>query len=65
MWRLLGSYNEDEARASADICLLEMIKSGTTSFVETLILSRYGLDGLTDAVVESGMRGVLANQSWI
>ncbi|MCK5128811.1 MAG: amidohydrolase [Clostridiales bacterium] len=60
IWRLMGSYNEEEARVSADICLLEMIKSGTTTFVETLLLSRYGLDGITDAVIESGMRGVLA-----
>ena len=40
IWRLMGSYNHDEARASTDICLLEMIKSGTTTFVETLLLSR-------------------------
>ncbi len=60
IWRLMGSYNHDEARASTDICLLEMIKSGTTTFVETLLLSRYGLDGITDAVIQSGMRGVLA-----
>ncbi len=60
IWKLMGSYNEDEAKASTDLCLLEMIKSGTTTFVETLLLSRYGLDGITDAVVQSGMRGVLA-----
>lgn len=60
MWRLMGSYNEEEARTSAEICLLEMIKSGTTTFAETLLLSRYGLNGITDAVVKSGMRGVLA-----
>lgn len=60
IWKLMGSYNHDEARASAELCLLEMIKSGTTTFVETLLLSRYGLDGITDAVVQSGMRGVLA-----
>ena len=60
IWKLMGSYNEAEAKASTDLCLLEMIKSGTTTFVETLLLSRYGLDGITDAVVQSGMRGVLA-----
>ncbi len=60
VWRLMGSYNEEEARASADLCLLEMIKSGTTTFAETLLHARYGLDGITEAVVRSGMRGVLA-----
>ena len=60
IWQLMGSYNEEEARTSADICLLEMLKSGTTTFAETLLLSRYGLDGITDAVIDSGIRGILA-----
>jgi cytosine/adenosine deaminase-related metal-dependent hydrolase len=60
MWRLMGSYSEAEARVSAELCLLEMVKSGTTTFAETLLLSRYGLAGITDAVVQSGMRGMLA-----
>ena len=60
IWRLMGSYSEEEARASAELCLLEMIKSGTTTFVETLLHARYGLNGITEAVVQSGMRGVLA-----
>jgi cytosine/adenosine deaminase-related metal-dependent hydrolase len=60
MWRLMGSYTEEEALVSAKLCLLEMIKSGTTTFAETLLLSRYGLPGITDAVVQSGMRGALA-----
>ncbi len=60
IWRLMGSYTEEEAKASADLCLLEMIKSGTTTFAETLLHARYGLDGITDSVVQSGMRGVLA-----
>ncbi len=60
IWRLMGHYDGNDARISADICLLEMIKSGTTTFAETLLLSRYGLDGITQAVVDSGMRGILA-----
>jgi cytosine/adenosine deaminase-related metal-dependent hydrolase len=60
IWRLMGSYTEQEAKASTDLCLLEMIQSGTTTFAETLLHARYGLDGITDSVVQSGMRGVLA-----
>jgi cytosine/adenosine deaminase-related metal-dependent hydrolase len=56
----MGRYSEDQALVSTELCILEMIKSGTTSFVETLLLSRYGLDGITQAVIDSGMRGVLA-----
>jgi cytosine/adenosine deaminase-related metal-dependent hydrolase len=60
IWRLMGNYDEKDACASANICMLEMLKSGTTTFAETLLLSRYGLDGITKAVVDSGMRGMLA-----
>lgn len=60
VWQLMGHYNEDEAFVSAQLCMLEMVKSGTTTFAETLLHSRYGLDGMTRATVESGMRGILA-----
>ncbi len=60
IWRLMGDYDENDARISTNICLLEMIKSGTTTFAETLLLSRYGMDSITQAVLDSGMRGMLA-----
>ena len=60
IWQLMGHYDENDARISANICMLEMIKSGTTTFAETLLLSRYGMDSITQAVVDSGMRGMLA-----
>jgi cytosine/adenosine deaminase-related metal-dependent hydrolase len=59
VWRMQGDFNEEDSRISADLCILEMITSGTTTFAETLVLSRYGLQGTTQAVVDSGMRGVL------
>ncbi len=60
IWQLMGHYDENDARISANICMLEMIKSGTTTFAETLLLSRYGMDSITQAVIDSGMRGMLA-----
>lgn len=60
VWQLLGHYNEEDAYISTRLCLLEMLKSGTTTFAETLILGRYGLDGMTRATIDSGMRGILA-----
>ena len=36
-----------------------MIKSGTTAFLETLILGRHDLSSLVDVIAESGMRAVL------
>lgn len=60
VWVLQGNYTPYEGRVSAELCLLEMIKSGTTTFAETLLASRYGFDGIAAAVLKSGMRGALA-----
>jgi cytosine/adenosine deaminase-related metal-dependent hydrolase len=40
--------------------MLEMIKSGTTTFLESLLHSRYGFDGIAETVDRSGMRGILS-----
>jgi cytosine/adenosine deaminase-related metal-dependent hydrolase len=40
--------------------MLEMLKSGTTSFVGVDVVSRYGFDGIARSVAEAGMRGALA-----
>ena len=60
VWPLQGNYDEDDGRASAKLCMLEMIKSGTTSFVEVMLHTRYGFDGIAKSLEESGMRGFLA-----
>lgn len=56
---LQGSYTEADAAASARLAVLEMIKSGTTGFVECLLAERYGFDGIADACVDSGIRAAL------
>ena len=56
---LQGSYTEADAAASARLAVLEMIKSGTTSFVECLLAERYGFDGIAEACVDSGIRAAL------
>ncbi|MFV1989556.1 MAG: amidohydrolase family protein [Acidimicrobiales bacterium] len=56
---LQGSYTHDDARASASLCILEMLKSGTTGFVECLLAESYGVDGIAEVVVESGIRAAL------
>ncbi len=60
IWVLQGSYTEDDGRASASLCLLEMIKSGTTAFIECLLAEIYGFDGVAKTVVKSGMRAAIA-----
>ncbi len=56
---LQGSYDEADGRASASLCMLEMLKSGTTGFVECLLAENYGVDGIAEVAVESGIRAAL------
>lgn len=60
VWPLQGAFDAADGRASAELCMLEMLKSGTTCFLESLLHTRYGGDGVAEAVARSGMRGCLA-----
>jgi len=59
VWPLQGNFDAHDGRASAELCMFEMIKSGTTTFLESLLHSRYGLDGIAESIEQCGMRGVL------
>lgn len=52
-------YQEGDGELSAKLCALEMIKSGTTTFVESMILWRY-IEEMTRGVEASGIRGVVS-----
>jgi cytosine/adenosine deaminase-related metal-dependent hydrolase len=54
-----GNYTPADVQASTRLALVEMVKSGTTAFLETLILGRHDLSSLVDVIAESGMRAVL------
>jgi cytosine/adenosine deaminase-related metal-dependent hydrolase len=60
VWVLQGNYTEEDGRASAELCILEMLKSGTTAFVESMLAGRYGFDGIANVVLSSGIRAALA-----
>lgn len=60
VWPLQGNYDAEDGRVSAQLCMLEMIKSGTTSFIESMTHTRYGFDGIANVLKQSGMRGCLA-----
>jgi len=60
VWVLQGNYTEADGRASAALCIAEMLQSGTTTFLESMLAGRYGLDGIAEVVAESGIRGVLS-----
>lgn len=60
VWPLQGGYTKEDGRISALLCMLEMIKSGTTCFVESMLHTRYGFDGVAEVVKQSGMRAILS-----
>ena len=60
VWPLQGNFDSQDGKASAELCMLEMIKSGTTTFLESLLHSRYGLDGIAESIETCGMRGFLS-----
>ncbi len=59
VWPLQGNYDAEDGRVSAELCMLEMMKSGTTSFIEAMLHTRYGFDGIAKSLEKSGMRGYL------
>jgi cytosine/adenosine deaminase-related metal-dependent hydrolase len=56
---LQGSYTQEDGRASASLCMLEMLKSGTTGFIECLLAENYGFDGIAEVAAQSGLRAAL------
>ncbi len=60
VWVLQGNFTEEDGYVSARLCIAEMLKSGTTTFLESMLAHRYGFDGIAEAVDESGIRACLA-----
>jgi len=59
IWPLQGNFTPEDGYAAARLSITEMLKSGTTTFLESMFADRYGFDGLCRAVEESGIRGCL------
>jgi cytosine/adenosine deaminase-related metal-dependent hydrolase len=60
IWPVQGHYDEQDALVSTRLGLLEMIKAGTTAFLSTGLHPRYGLDAIAEAMIASGIRGVIS-----
>lgn len=56
---LEGNYTPADVQASTRLAIVEMLKAGTTTFLETLILGRHDLSSLAEVIGETGMRAVL------
>ncbi|MGY5852836.1 MAG: amidohydrolase, partial [Candidatus Thorarchaeota archaeon] len=60
VWVLQGNFKGEDGKVSAELCMAEMIKTGTTSFIECMIHTRYGFDQIAESLEKSGMRGALS-----
>jgi cytosine/adenosine deaminase-related metal-dependent hydrolase len=56
---LEGAYTPADMRASTRLAILEMVRAGTTTFAETLILGRHDLPALARTIEEAGVRAIL------
>ncbi|KZP01527.1 amidohydrolase [Calocera viscosa TUFC12733] len=59
VWVMQGNFTHDDGYAAARLTISEMLKSGTTTFLECMLADRYGFDGVARAVQESGIRACL------
>jgi len=59
VWVLQGNYTYEDGQASAALCALEMIMSGTTAFIECMLAEVYGIDGVVEKILDSGMRAAI------
>jgi cytosine/adenosine deaminase-related metal-dependent hydrolase len=57
---LLKHRTTADAATSLKLCMLEMIRSGTTSFVDCMVHSRYDFDLLAETAAGMGLRVTLA-----
>ncbi|GFF23206.1 metallo-dependent hydrolase [Aspergillus udagawae] len=60
---LQKSMTDGEAQASVKLAVAEMLKSGTTCFLECLFFPCHGFDGLCQTVQDSGIRACLGRVS--
>lgn len=61
IWPLEACYEGDDGYVAASLTCAEMLKSGTTCFLEAMCTYRAGFEGVVRAVGESGMRGCIVS----
>ncbi|CAB03598.1 hydrolase Hhy1 [Schizosaccharomyces pombe] len=59
VWKMQGNFTQEDGYVASQLTIAEMLKSGTTTFVEALFAQRYGIEGAVKAVIESGIRGCI------
>lgn len=61
IWPLEASYDKDDGYVAARLTIAEMLKSGTTCFLESMLTHRSGFENVVKAVGESGIRACLVS----
>ena len=59
IWPLEVAYEGDDGYVAAKLAMTEMLKSGTTCFLEPMLPASAGFDKVARAVGETGIRGCL------
>jgi cytosine/adenosine deaminase-related metal-dependent hydrolase len=63
IWPLEANYDADDGYVAARLTIAEMLKSGTTCFLESMLTHRSGFENVVKAVGESGIRACLVSLS--
>lgn len=58
---LEANYHENDGYVAARLTIAEMLKSGTTCFLESMLTHGSGFDNVVKAVDESGIRACLVS----
>ncbi|EKG11626.1 Amidohydrolase 1 [Macrophomina phaseolina MS6] len=61
IWPLEASYQGDDGYHAARLTIAELLKGGTTCFLEAMLTHRAGFDNVARAVGESGVRACLVH----
>jgi len=63
IWPLEANYEGEDGYVAAKLTIAEMLKSGTTCFLEAMLTHRSGFENVARAVEEMGIRGCLVGAS--
>lgn len=63
IWSLEASYEGEDGYIAAKLTIAEMLKSGTTCFLEAMLTHSSGFANVMKAVDESGIRACLVSMS--
>jgi cytosine/adenosine deaminase-related metal-dependent hydrolase len=61
IWPLEASYEGDDGYVAAMLTIAEMLKSGTTCFLEAMLTHRSGIENVVHAVGETGVRACVVS----